>query len=330
MTRRRLVTVFGGSGFIGRHLVQRLAATGAVVRIAIRYREDAHFLKTMGDVGQITTMEADIADPEEIRRAVDGADWVINLVGIFFPRGRHTFENLHAKAPGIIAKCAKDAGCKRFVHISALGVREDAESAYAVSKAQGEKEVMEAFPDATIVRPSVVFGPEDNFFNMFARLSVFNPFLPVIDKDAWSFGGKGIYGSGGPKFQPVYVGDVADAIMEALKGDDHGGKIYELGGPHVYSMRQIMELTLEIIRRKRWLLPVTFGMARFQAAVMSILPRPLLTKDQVLMMQSDNVLSGEYPGFKELGIEPTTAETIVPTYLARFRKTHRQVINRHE
>jgi len=330
MTRRRLVTVFGGSGFIGRHLVQRLAATGAVVRIAIRYREDAHFLKTMGDVGQITTMETDITDPDEIRRAVDGSDWVINLVGIFFPRGEHTFKNLHAKAPGIIAKCAKDAGCKRFVHISAIGVDENAESEYARSKAMGEKEVLEAFPEASIFRPSVVFGPEDNFFNMFARLAIFAPFMPVIDKDAWSFGKPGIYGNGGPKFQPVYVGDVADAMMVALQGEGHGGKIFEIGGPHVYTMRQIMELTQEVIRRKRWLFPMTFGMAKLQAALMSWWPRPLLTKDQVLMMTDDNVVSGNYPGFAELGIEPTTAESILPTYMARFRKTHRQVISRHE
>ncbi|WP_337996746.1 complex I NDUFA9 subunit family protein [Oleispirillum naphthae] len=325
---RRLVTVFGGSGFIGRHLVQRLAATGAVIRIAIRYREDAHFLKTMGDVGQITTLETDIADPEEIRRAAEGADWVVNLVGIFHPRGRHTFENLHAKAPGEIAAAAKAAGASRFVHISAMGATADAESAYARTKAEGEAAVFAAFPEATIVRPSVVFGPEDNFFNLFARMATFSPFLPVIDKNAWSFGGKGLFGDGGPKFQPVYVGDVADAILAALKSAAHGGKTYELGGPHVYSMRQIMEMTLAEIRRERRLLPMTFGMARCQAALMRLMPKPLLTRDQVLMMMRDNVVSGSCPGFAELGIEPTTAETILPTYLNRFRKDHRQIIKR--
>lgn len=323
---RRLVTVFGGSGFIGRHLVQRLAATGAVIRIAIRYREDAHFLKTMGDVGQITTMETDIADPAEIRRAVADADWVVNLVGIFHPRGRHTFENLHAKAPGEIAAAAREAGATRVVHISALGADADGESAYARTKAAGEQAVLAAFPDATIVRPSVVFGPEDNFFNMFARMAIFSPFLPVIDAGAWS--SKGLYGEGGPKFQPVYVGDVADAIVAALTRENQGGKIFELAGPHVYSMRQIMELTLKEIRRDRWLLPLTFGMAKLQAAAMSWMPKPLLTRDQVLMMMRDNVASGSFPGFADLGIEPTTVEAIVPTYLNRFRRNHRQVITR--
>lgn len=323
---RQLVTVFGGSGFIGRHLVQRLAATGAVIRIAIRYREDAHFLKTMGDVGQITTLETDIADPAEIRRAVEGADWVVNLVGIFHPRGRHTFENLHAKAPGQIAAAAKAAGASRFVHISALGADDEGESVYARTKAQGEAGVLAAFPEATIIRPSVVFGPEDNFFNMFARMAVWSPFLPVIDANAWRVGN--IYGDGGPKFQPVYVGDVADAIVRALRGETFGGKIFELAGPHVYTMRQIMETTLREIRRDRWLMPLTFGMAKLQATLMSVMPKPLLTRDQVRMMMRDNVASGAFPGFAEFGIEPTTAESILPTYLNRFRRTHRQIISR--
>jgi NADH dehydrogenase len=326
MAKRRLVTVFGGSGFIGRHLVQRLASTGAVLRIAIRYREDAHFLKTMGDVGQITTLETDIADPAEIRRAVEGADWVVNLVGIFHPRGVHTFENLHAKAPGVIAAAAKEAGASRFVHVSAMGAAPEAESDYARTKAEGEQAVLSAFSGATVVRPSVVFGPEDDFFNRFARLAILSPCLPVIDRHAWGFGGRGMFGDGGPKFQPVYVGDVAAAIVAALKSASCGGKTFELGGPHVYSMRRIMDMTLAEIRRKRWLLPLTFGMARFQAALMSLWPKPPLTRDQVLMMMQDNVVSGNYPGFAELGIEPTTAETIIPTYLNRFRKTHRQVM----
>ena len=325
---RRLVTVFGGSGFIGRHLVQRLAATGVVIRIAIRYREDAHFLKTMGDVGQITTLETDITDLAEVKRAVEGADWVVNLVGIFHPRGRHTFESLHARAPGFIAAAAKEAEVSRFVHVSAMGADGAAKSAYARTKAQGEQEVLSAFSGATIVRPSVVYGPEDNFFNLFARMAILSPFLPVIDKDAWSLGGKGLFGGGGPKFQPVYVGDVASAIVAALAGEGHGGKTYELGGPHVYTMRQIMEMTLAEIRRERWLLPMTFGIARVQAALMSLWPKPLLTRDQVLMMMRDNVVSGDYPGFADLRVEPTTAETILPTYLNRFRKTHRQVIVR--
>ena len=323
---RQLVTVFGGSGFIGRHLVQRLAATGAVIRIAIRYREDAHFLKTMGDVGQITTLETDIADPAEIRRAVDGADWVVNLVGIFHPNGRHTFENLHAKAPGQIAAAAKEAGASRFVHISALGADDEAESVYARTKAEGEAAVLAAFPEATVIRPSVVFGPEDNFFNLFARMAIWAPFLPVIDQHAWRIGN--MFGDGGPKFQPVYVGDVADAIVAALKSAGQGGKILELAGPHVYTMRQIMEITLREIRRDRWLMPMTFGMAKLQATLMSALPKPLLTRDQVLMMMRDNVASGNFPGFNDLGIEPTTAEAILPTYLNRFRRTHRQVISR--
>lgn len=324
----QVVTVFGGSGFLGRHLVKRLAQAGANIRVCVRDAEAAAFLKVDGDVAQVVPWPADITDPAQVRTATEGADWVVNLVGILFERGKRTFQRLHVEAAGNVAGAAKAAGARRMVHVSAIGADENSPARYGQTKAAGEAAVLNAFPGATIVRPSVVFGPEDNFFNLFAGLARLTPVLPVFGCPVWPkiklFPEGGLvdidlYGDGGTRFQPVYVGDVADGIMKILADPSTEGRIYEFGGPRQYSFKEIMELLLAETGRKRLLGPVPFPIAAIEAWFLEFMPKPLLTRDQVKLLTRDNVVSGAFPGFSDLGIEPTAAEAILPTYLHRFR-----------
>lgn len=328
-----VITVFGGSGFLGRHLVNRLARTGALVRVAVRDPEAAAFLKLLGDPGQVAPWPADINDSGAVAAAVDGAEQVINLVGILFERGKRTFERIHVDGAANVANAARDAGVTRLVHVSAIGAGAQSPGRYGQTKGQGEAAVQEAFGNAVIVRPSVIFGPEDKFFNLFAELSRLMPFLPVFGCPTlprvtlFPEGGLAdidLYGDGGTRFQPVYVGDVADAIVTILGDATTGGKIYELGGPSQYSFKEIMELLLAEIGRKKFLAPVPFGLARFEAWFLEKLPVPLLTRDQVDMLRQDNVCGGQLPGFEALGIKPVAAEAILPSYLHRFRPPSRQ------
>jgi uncharacterized protein YbjT (DUF2867 family) len=302
----RVVTVFGGSGFIGRTLIKRLAKTGAVIRVPVRNPERAKVLKPMGDVGQITPFRIDIRSAHEIAAAVAGADVVVNLIGILYERGVSRFALAHAEAPGRMAAAAQHAGATRFVHVSAIGADPAAPAAYARSKAAGEAAVRAALPKAVILRPSIVFGPEDDFFNRFAALAQFVPALPLI-------------GGGHTRFQPVYVGDVADAIMVALGDPATDGRTFELGGPRPYSFKALMELMLGEIHRRRLLVPLPFGLAALQAAVLELLPVPLLTRDQVKLLARDNVVGSGALTLRDLGIAPTALEAILPTYLDRFR-----------
>ena len=302
----RVVTVFGGAGFLGRHLVRRLAKRGWRVRIATRNPSDALFLKPAGAVGQIVPIFANIRDDHSVAAAVERADIVINLVGILYESGRQTFKAVHEEAAGRIAKAARQAGASRMIQISAIGAAPESASRYARTKAAGERAVLDAFPDATILRPSIVFGPDDGFFNLFASMSRVSPFLPLI-------------GGGRTRFQPVYVGDVADAMLACLDRDDSKGKTYELGGPTVYSFRELMELLLKTIGRERVLMPVPWSIAGLQAAVLGLLPKPLLTRDQLTQLKSDNVVSDGALTLADLGVEATAAEIILPTYLDRFR-----------
>ena len=306
--RRRRVTVFGGSGFIGRHLVNRLAARGDIVTVAVRDPEAAIFLKPMGDVGQIVIVAADIANPASVAAAVRGADAVVNLVGILWQWGRSSFSRIHAEGAGNVARAASAAGATHLVHISAIGADAGGEAEYARSKAVGEAAVREAFPKATILRPSVVFGPEDNFFNQFAELARHLPALPVFGS------------ADGPRFQPVYVGDVADAIVVALGCAAAEGRAYELGGPRVYSFRQLMQLVLSEIGRQRPLLPIPLWLAGLAGWFLQILPQPLLTRDQMLLLKRDNVIASGAATLTDLGIIPTAAESVLPAYLRRFRR----------
>lgn len=330
----RLATVFGGSGFIGRHLVRRLAADGWRVRVAVRDPVAAEFLRTAGEVGQIVPMAADITSDASVAQAVEGAQAVINLVGILYERGAATFQAIHVEGARRVAAAAAAAGVERLVQVSALGAAADAPSDYARSKAAGEQAVQAAFPQATILRPSVVFGPEDGFFNRFANLARVSPVLPVFTRDGLKpkFTSEGMsvdyYGSGGPRFQPVYVGDVADAIMAVLRDAASAGRVYELGGPRSYTMREIMALVADATGRHRPLLPLPYAVGRLQAAVLKYMPTPALTPDQMRQLEVDNVVSGNLPGLEQLGISPTAVEPILPTYLARHRPPGDQVANR--
>jgi NADH dehydrogenase len=328
-----VVTVFGGSGFLGRHLVKRLADAGRHVRVAVRDVEAANFLKVDGSIGQVVPWPADITNPAQVAAAVEGADQVINLVGILYQRGRRTFERIHVEGAANVAAAASAAGVRGLVHVSAIGADEESPALYGRTKAAGEAAVRRFFPTAAIVRPSIIFGPEDNFFNLFAGLSRLTPVLPVFGCPLWPgitlFPEGGLvhidlYGDGGTKFQPVYVGDIAEAIMRILaqpgaRPEEGAAKTYELGGPAVYSFKEIMELLLSVAGRKRFLGPVPFGLAKFYAWFLEFWPKPILTRDQVDLLRRDNVVTPGAHGFRDLGIDPVTAESILPTYLSRFR-----------
>lgn len=325
---RRVVTVFGGSGFIGRHLVRRLAKDGWLVRVAVRDIEAAAFLKPSGDVGQIVLVPASVSSAETVRNAVDGAEAVINLVGILAESRKRSFQSVHVEGARTVAVAAAEAGAKRMVQVSAIGADTESDSAYARTKAEGEAAVQEAFPAATVVRPSVVFGPEDKFFNMFALMARLSPVLPVFGCPTLPRIGSGgetgkpfidLYGDGGTRMQPVYVADVAEAIAGILSTPGTKGKTYELGGPQVLSFKEIMAATLQAVRRQRLLLPVPFGILNLQAWFMEKLPSPMLTRDQVKLLKRDNVVSEGALGFTDLGLTPTAIDTVLPTYLARFQ-----------
>ena len=324
---RQVVTVFGGSGFIGRHVVKRFAKAGWIVRAAMRDPVAGGFLKTMGEPGQVTPIRVDITDPAALAAAVAGTHCVVNLVGILFEKGKRRFDAIHHKAAASVAQAARQAGCASFVHMSALGADKGSASAYARSKAQGEEAVLAAFPSATIIRPSVVFGADDDFFNRFAALARLSPVLPVFTADGFKSvhteNGMAVdwFGSGGTTFQPVFVGDVAEAIFRAATQPQLAGKVYELGGPRRYSMKEVMDMVLAGTGLCRLVMPLPFAAASVQAAFLQWLPTPPLTPDQVALMRTDNVVRGGKPGLAELGITATNAEAVVPTYLARYRPT---------
>jgi len=308
-----LVTIFGGSGFVGRHTVSALAKRGYRIRAAERRPDLAGHLQPMGVVGQIQAVQANLRFPESVKAAVQGAEAVINTVAIQSPSGKQTFEALHVEGARTVAKAAREAGAKRFVHISAIGADRKSSSAYARTKAEGEKAVLQEFPEAIIIRPSIVFGPEDEFFNRFAHLSLMSPFLPLI-------------GGGRTKFQPVYVGDLATAIANAVDGAGKPGAIYEAGGPEVFTFRRLLDLTQEYTGRERVYLPLPFWLASLQALLTSPLPNSLrpITGDQVKLLKSDNVVCEaakvEARTLADLGVTQATAvASVVPGYLERFQ-----------
>jgi uncharacterized protein YbjT (DUF2867 family) len=299
--------VLGGSGFIGRYVIKRLAARGDVIAVGCRDAEQAKFLKPFGDVGQIEPLNVSIGDETLLPAFLAGNDTLVNCVGILQEKRPQTFDLLHHTGPARLARFAREAGVEHFVHLSAIGADSRSSSTYARTKAAGEEAVRDAFPTVTILRPSVVFGPEDQFFNRFATVAMFSPVLPLI-------------GGGETRFQPVYVGDVADAVVKCLDDPAAAGRLYELGGPKIYTFRELLELLLNEIGRKRWLVDIPFGLAAAQARVMSILPNPPLTPDQVELLKRDNVVSSGAMNLASLGIAPTAAEVILPTYLDRFRR----------
>lgn len=307
----KLVTVFGASGFLGRHVVLALARRGYRIRAAVRRPDLAEHLQPLGGVGQIMPVQANLRYRWSVDRAVEGADAVVNLVGILHQSGRQSFDAVQGFGPRAIAEAARAAGLNSIVHVSAIGADAASPAAYARSKAAGEAGVLETLPDSVILRPSIVFGPEDDFFNRFAAMARMSPVLPLV-------------GGGATKFQPVYVGDVAAAVAKAVDGGCKPGAVYELGGPEVKSFKECLELMLEITRRKRLLLPLPFGVAEMQARVLQLLPKPLLTVDQVKMLRVDNVVSAaaesEGRTLAGLGVNPSSLAAILPSYLTRFRE----------
>ena len=306
-----LVTVFGGSGFLGRHLVRALAKRHYRIRVAVRRPELAGHLQPLGRVGQIHAVQANVRHAGSIEAAVRDADIVINLVAILFERGRQRFDTVQAYGAEQVALAAAAHGA-RMIHISAIGADENSPSAYSRAKAAGEKAVLAATPQATIFRPSILFGPEDDFFNRFAALARFAPALPLI-------------GGGGTRFQPVFAGDVAEAIARAADGSARAGTTYEIGGPEVRTFKELLEYVLATTERRRLLLPVPFEIMKLQAWFLQFLPKPPLTPDQVELLKSDNVVGDDARRdgrtLQGLGIEPTAMDVIVPSYLWRFRKT---------
>jgi uncharacterized protein YbjT (DUF2867 family) len=310
-----LVTVFGGSGFLGRHVVRALARLGYRVRVAVRRPELAGFLQPLGRVGQIHAVQANLRYPASVEAAARDADVVINLVGILFERSRQKFDAVQAFGAEAVALAAANFGA-RLIHVSAIGADESAPSHYARSKAMGEKLVRAAVPSAVILRPSILFGPEDDFFNKFAAIARLAPALPLI-------------GGGHTRFQPVFAGDVASAVVAAIEGRAKDVGPYELGGPEVRTFKELMQLVLAITERKRLLLPIPFALAKLQASLLQLMPNPLLstpllTPDQVELLRGDNIVSDaarrEGRTIETFGIAPVAMAAVVPSYLARFRK----------
>ncbi|HSI40251.1 MAG TPA: complex I NDUFA9 subunit family protein [Xanthobacteraceae bacterium] len=309
-TMSRLATVYGGSGFLGRHVVRALARRGWRVRVAVRRPDLAGHLQPLGVVGQVQPVQANLRYPASVLRAAEGAELIVNLVGILHETGRQNFEAVQSFGAKQVAGAAREVGA-RLVHVSAIGADEQSQSAYARTKAAGEAAALAAVPEAVVLRPSIVFGPEDDFFNRFAAMARLSPVLPLV-------------GGGATRFQPVFVGDVADAVVRAAQGGAEPGTVYELGGPEVRSFRELIEIVLRETGRKRLLLPLPFSIAALQARVLELLPNPLLTRDQVKLLAADNVVSeaarAEGRTLAGLGIQPTALGAVLPGYLWRYRK----------
>jgi uncharacterized protein YbjT (DUF2867 family) len=310
LNNKALVTIYGGSGFLGRHVVRAIARTGARMRIAVRRPELAGHLQPLGGVGQIVPVQANVRFPDSLLAAAEDADAVVNLVGILFASGKQTFTTVQDEGARHVAETAKAVGARALVHVSAIGADANSPSVYARTKAAGEAAVKETYPGAVIFRPSVVFGPEDEFFNRFAALARISPVLPLI-------------GGGHTKFQPVFVGDVAQAVVAALEGRASQSAPYELGGPQIMTMREVMERVLAYSMRSRLLVPVPFWFAKLQGTFLQWLPKPPLTVDQVRLLQTDNVVSEAATKagrtLEGLGIDPVAVASVVPDYLEQFR-----------
>jgi uncharacterized protein YbjT (DUF2867 family) len=302
----KVITIYGGSGFLGRYITQELAALGAIIRVGVRYPEEAAFLKPMGSVAQITPIAFNITSPETIDPLAKDADILINCVGILSESSNARFEGIHHKGAEYIAHAAANQNVKRLIHISALGANIKSTSLYAQSKAKGEEAMLKIFPEATILRPSIVFGSEDQFFNRFAKMAQLSPFIPLI-------------GGGKTKFQPIYVNDIAHFVAACLLKDETKGQIFELGGPKIYTFKELMIQMLHDISRDNKFISIPFSMAKFLSYILQFFPGKPLTPDQVDLLKYDNICSGNFPGLSSLNIRPTPLEIITPAYLSRYR-----------
>jgi uncharacterized protein YbjT (DUF2867 family) len=303
---QKIVAIFGAGGFIGKHLMRHLTKLDYRVKVATRKPYLKGYLKPLGSPGQIELFKTNIFNEDELKKVLNNCDIVINLVGILYETKKQKFTEVHEQFPYMLSKLCNELGINNLVHLSALGVEEKYESKYKQSKLNGEKNIKDNFKPSVILRPSVVFGPEDKFFNTFASLAQFSPILPLV-------------GGGKTKFSPIYVGDVAEAIVKALSINNSEPKTYELGGPENYTFKELMEILLTEIKKKRLLISIPFGVAKFQSYFLQMLPNPILTPDQVNLLKNNAIVSGNYPTLKDLGIKGKTIQNILPKYIYRFR-----------
>jgi len=302
---QKIIGIFGAGGFLGKHLMRQLTKLDYRVKVATRNPYLKGYLKPLGNPGQIELFKTNIFNPEDVKQVLKNCNIAINLVGILYETRKQKFNQIHAQFPNLLSELCNELGIKKLVHVSALGVKEGHPSQYMQSKLQGEKNIQYTFQQSVILRPGIMFGPEDKFFNIFATLAQFSPALPLI-------------GGGKTVFEPIYVGDVAQTIVKSLELNNSKPSIYELGGAN-YSFKELMQILLSEINKKRFLIPIPWGMAKFQSYFLQMLPTPLLTPDQVTMLRYDNVVSGEYKTLKNLKIKPTTIQSILPKYIYRFR-----------
>ena len=304
---QRIIAIFGAGGFLGKHLMRQLTKLGYRVKVATRNPYLKGYLKPLGNPGQIELFKTNIFNLEDVRQILKDCDFAINLVGILYETRKQKFNQIHSQFPHLLSNLCSEIGIKNLVHISALGVAERHNSLYMQSKLQGEKNIQNNFKPSVILRPSIVFGPEDKFFNTFASIAQFSPGLPLV-------------GGGKTKFAPIYVGDVAKAIVKAIDLNNSEPQIYELGGPENYSFKELMKILLTEIKKKRFLIPIPFGIAKFQSYFLQMMPNPLLTPDQVELLKHNNIVSGNYPTLKDLGISGTPIQSILSKYIYRFRE----------
>ena len=306
MQSNQQIAVFGAGGFLGRHLIRELTKLDYRIKIATRNPFLKGYLRPLGNPGQIELIKTNIFNVEDVKQVLKNCDYAINLVGILYETRKQKFNQIHAQFPYILSNLCNETGIKNLIHVSALGVKEGHVSKYMQSKLQGEKNIKDTFKSSVILRPSIVFGPEDKFFNTFASIAQFSPVLPLI-------------GGGKTKFAPIYVGDITKTIVKTLELNNSEPKIYELGGPKNYSFKELMEILLTEIKKKRFLIPIPFSLAKFNSYFLQMMPNPLLTPDQVEMLKYNNIVSGDYPTLKDLGITGTPIHSILPKYIYRFR-----------
>ena len=306
MQSNQQIAVFGAGGFLGRHLIRELTKLDYRVKIATRNPFLKGYLRPLGNPGQIELIKTNIFNVEDVKQVLKNCDYAINLVGILYETRKQKFIQIHSHFPYLLSNLCNEIGIKNLIHVSALGVKEKHSSQYIQSKFQGEKNIKNFFKPSVILRPSLIFGPEDKFFNTFASYARIFPALPLI-------------GGGKTKFAPIYCVDVGKAIVKALKLKNTEPKIYELGGPENYSFRELIEILLGEIKKKRFLVNIPFNIAKFQSYFLQMLPNPILTMDQVELLKYDNIISGEHPTLKDLGIQGKTIHSILPEYIYRFR-----------
>jgi len=306
MQNNQQIAVFGGGGFIGRHLIRELTRENYRVKVATRNPYLKGYLKPLGNPGQIELIKTNIFNTEDVKQILKNCDYVVNLLGILYETRKQKFTQIHSQFPYLLGNLCNEFGIKNLIHVSALGVKEKHSSKYMQTKLEGEKNIQSIFKSAIILRPSLVFGPEDKFFNTFASFARISPFIPLI-------------GGGKTKFAPVYCVDIGKAITRALELKNTTSKIYEIAGPENYSFKELMEILLTEIKKKRFLINIPFNIAKFQSYFLQMLPEPILTTDQVELLKYDNVPSGQYPNLNDLGIKGKTINSILPQYIYRFR-----------